>query len=307
MIRRNVLIFHSGGLGDFLLTWPLGLALGRLHPQSRIFYVTQASKGALAAAALRLDCLDAETVWPSLYSDSPNLDARLQKILAESHSIYTFLSAPGDAFSRNVAQLSPQAQITPLQFPPPPDFLGHATEYLLTQLSSVPAVRAAVEQILASITAKGIGATRHNPAGPILIHPGSGNLKKCYPISGLLEVVKKMTRHGKIAKLVLGEAELERFTKADIAHLEGAAPVIRPPRYVDLLAEMNAASAFLGNDSGPTHLAAMTGLPTVALFGPTNPLIWRPLGPKVAVLEGRDFSALTADVIWSVMHRLLDS
>jgi ADP-heptose:LPS heptosyltransferase len=307
LIRRNVLIFHSGGLGDFLLTWPLGLALGRLHPQSRIFYVTQASKGALAAAALRLDSLDAETGWPALYADSANPDDRLRKILAESHSVYTFLATPGDAFFRNVTHLSPQAQITPLQFPPPPDFLGHATEYLLTQLSAVPAVRGAVDQIMASIAAKGVGTTRHNPAGPILIHPGSGNVKKCYPIPGLLDVVKKMTQHGKTAKLVLGEAELERFSKADIARLEQAAPVVRPPRYVDLLTEMNAASAFLGNDSGPTHLAAMTGLPTVALFGPTNPLIWRPLGPKVAVLEGRDFSALTADDIWSVMHRLLDS
>ena len=47
LIRRNVLIFHAGALGDFVLSWPLVMALGRLHPQSRIIVVTHASKGRL--------------------------------------------------------------------------------------------------------------------------------------------------------------------------------------------------------------------------------------------------------------------
>ena len=38
---RNILLFHAGALGDFVVTWPLALALARLHPQSRVFYVTQ--------------------------------------------------------------------------------------------------------------------------------------------------------------------------------------------------------------------------------------------------------------------------
>src|SRR5438067_1389585 len=54
MLRRNVLIFHSGAMGDFILTWPLALALGRLFPQSRIFYVTHRQKGLLAERVLRV-------------------------------------------------------------------------------------------------------------------------------------------------------------------------------------------------------------------------------------------------------------
>jgi ADP-heptose:LPS heptosyltransferase len=46
------------------------------------------------------------------------------------------------------------------------------------------------------------------------------------------------------------------------------------------------AGAFVGNDSGPTHLAAALGRPTVALFGPTDPAVWAPLGPGVRVLAG---------------------
>ena len=44
-------------------------------------------------------------------------------------------------------------------------------------------------------------------------------------------------------------------------------------------------AAYLGNDSGVTHLAALAGVPTVALFGPSDPARWSPLGPRVTVLR----------------------
>ena len=68
MLRRNVLIFHSGALGDFILTWPLALALGRLFPQSRVFYVTARQKGLLAERVLRVESVDVETGWHHLFS-----------------------------------------------------------------------------------------------------------------------------------------------------------------------------------------------------------------------------------------------
>ncbi len=42
---------------------------------------------------------------------------------------------------------------------------------------------------------------------------------------------------------------------------------------------------YLGNDSGITHLAAMLGIPTIALFGPSDPAVWRPIGPDVEVIH----------------------
>jgi ADP-heptose:LPS heptosyltransferase len=48
---------------------------------------------------------------------------------------------------------------------------------------------------------------------------------------------------------------------------------------------LSCADAFVGNDSGVTHLAAAMGLRTVALFCPTDPAVYRPLGPTVTVLR----------------------
>ncbi len=51
---------------------------------------------------------------------------------------------------------------------------------------------------------------------------------------------------------------------------------------------LSRAGVFVGNDSGVSHLAAATGAPTLALFGPTDPGLWSPLGQRVRVLRGAE-------------------
>src|SRR3954453_3483305 len=96
MLRRNVLILHAGALGDFVLAWPLILALGRLHPQSRIIVVTHASKGALAEAALRVESSDIDHGWHGVYASGGDVPEHVTKLLQAAHSIYSFVSAEGD-------------------------------------------------------------------------------------------------------------------------------------------------------------------------------------------------------------------
>ena len=64
------------------------------------------------------------------------------------------------------------------------------------------------------------------------------------------------------------------------------------------------AARFVGNDSGPGHLAAITGTPTLALFGPTDPARWRPLGPHVKVLRREPLEALGVEEVEETLMRL---
>ena len=48
---------------------------------------------------------------------------------------------------------------------------------------------------------------------------------------------------------------------------------------------MKTAGGYIGNDSGVSHLAAYLGLPTVAVFGPSDPKMWRPIGPRVEIVR----------------------
>src|SRR4051812_41405160 len=118
-LRRNVLIFHSGALGDFILSWPLAMAFGRLFAQSRIFYVTQRQKGQLAERALRIESVDAEGGWHGLFADGPagstiGLAPAAMKLLSGAHTIASFVAGgPDSPWVRNVRALTSDAEVLP--------------------------------------------------------------------------------------------------------------------------------------------------------------------------------------------------
>lgn len=291
MLRRNVLIFHAGALGDFVLSWPLVMALGRLHPQSRIIVVTHASKGSLAELALHVESHDVEQGWHGLFTSDAQLPERPARMLEGAHAIYTFMAGE-DAFAKN----APDAQLVSLQPTPPPDYIKHASQHLIDQLGSLSAVRSAVEQMLRSINLRGIGTGRSHD-GDTIVHPGSGSREKCWPAERFVKVIEKLKRKKKDVRVLIGEVEHERFTEAQITSLEKAAGacVRRPATYVELFNELRTASLFIGNDSGPSHLAGAMGLPTIALFGPTDPAVWKPMGPRVRVLHRPKLDAIGVD------------
>jgi ADP-heptose:LPS heptosyltransferase len=80
---------------------------------------------------------------------------------------------------------------------------------------------------------------------------------------------------------------------------------VKPASYVELLDQLNGAAAFVGNDTGPSHLAGIIGVPTVALFGPSNPLHWRPLGPAVRVIHSPAFEAVEVAQVYQTISDLL--
>lgn len=273
-----------GALGDFVLTWPLAMALARLHPQSRIIYVTHAQKGKLAEAALGVESIDIETGWHHLHGRAEMLPESARKLLAGAHSIYSFVADPGDLWTSQASQLAPNADLCVLRPTLPPDYDQHWTEYLLSQLAERPGIAMAVRQMLRSISDRGIG--RRVESGSVtVIHPGSGSPSKCWPANKYLELVHQLKSNGKEACILLGEVEYERWSIDQIKQFEAAAMVLRPASYLELFTLLSKASLFLGNDSGPTHLAGILTIPTFSIFGPSNPAVWRALGPKVYFLR----------------------
>src|SRR5262245_54240897 len=89
-LRRNILIFHQAALGDFIVTWPLALALSRMFPQSRLIYVKASWKGKLAERVLGVESTDAEGGWHSLFAESAELPESARKSLGNSHLIVSF-------------------------------------------------------------------------------------------------------------------------------------------------------------------------------------------------------------------------
>jgi ADP-heptose:LPS heptosyltransferase len=66
---------------------------------------------------------------------------------------------------------------------------------------------------------------------------------------------------------------------------------------LDSMRLIGGASLFIGNDSGPAHIAAAYGVPVVALFGPSNEQVWAPWRTRHRVLKSADLSLVTLDAV----------
>ena len=73
--------------------------------------------------------------------------------------------------------------------------------------------------------------------------------------------------------------------------LQGDSPLIEVSRY------FRKCRAFIGNDSGITHLAAYLGCPTIAVFGPTDPRVWGPVGRRSRVIWKSKLEDITVDEV----------
>jgi len=285
-LKRNVLIFHLGALGDFIITWPIALTMARLFPQSRIFYVTHSQKGALAEKALRIESIDIEAGWHQLFSDDPELPAPSARALAGAHTIISFLAKDNEKWTANVRRANPQAHLITLTTAVPDDFAGHISEFLIEQLATWPAAQTAARQILNSVNDRCILSSR-SQNGPILIHPGSGAARKNWPAENFLQLAEQLRNDGRAVKVLLGDVELEQWPAELVNRFKAVAEVATPKSLTELFSQISSGSALIGNDSGPSHLAGILGLPTVCLFGPTSkPARWKPLGPRVKVVSG---------------------
>ena len=105
----------------------------------------------------------------------------------------------------------------------------------------------------------------------ILLMPGSGGPAKNWPAENYLRLAGRLALSTPVLA-VLGPAEAG--LESDFAKLQ----IISNPGLGALAGLARLSSAFVGNDSGVSHLAAAAGARGVVIFGPTDPARWRPLG-----------------------------
>ncbi|MGO9450067.1 MAG: glycosyltransferase family 9 protein [Candidatus Binataceae bacterium] len=130
----------------------------------------------------------------------------------------------------------------------------------------------------------------------LLVFPGSGSPAKNWPADRFAELAEQIAPV-LMPIVVLGPAE-ERiepnFRARDIPTLSGVGL-----ETVGALARM--AAGFIGNDSGVSHLAAASGARGVAIFGPTDPARWRPLG-DVTIVRRDPLEALEVREVLNILR-----
>ena len=232
MGRRNILLIHQGALGDFVVTWPLALGLGRAFAQSRIYYVTSGQKGALAEKALRVEWADIESGWHHLFCDDPALPEPARRLLSSAQCVIGFVGGDKTAWAKNVTATAPEATLITVSTTPPAEFSGHITDYMLAQLKGWPIVEASMAQMLRSVAARGVGYPR-TTRGLVVLHPGAGSAAKCWPAERFLELTRRLKAQGVPVEVLLGEVELEKWPASQVKAF-GDSTVVRTPETLTL-------------------------------------------------------------------------
>ncbi len=136
---------------------------------------------------------------------------------------------------------------------------------------------------LAGLTLGGLTRIGRVPGPLVCVHPTAGNDMKQWPIAYFAAVIDRLVAaHGAQIVIIGGPGDeavatelLDRLRHRDsVTSLVGKVPLAELPA---LLAGM---SLFLGNDSGPKHIAAGLGVPTVGVHaGTVDVREWGPVGP----------------------------
>ena len=139
-------------------------------------------------------------------------------------------------------------------------------------------------------------------AGAVLLHPGSGSARKNWPAGRFAAVAEMLLARGAQVRLAVGEADVEAAERVEQA-LGQPLSRVTEPSLGELARLLAGCRAYLGNDSGVSHLAGLVGAPTFALFGPTDPRQWQPLGPRVTVLPFDTSPAAVASALLAAQRR----
>lgn len=124
--------------------------------------------------------------------------------------------------------------------------------------------------------------------GPaILLHPGAGWGAKRWPVERYAQaasIIAQQSGCGIVINAAPGEMELGTALATQLEAL-GARPLLLSPTVGQLIELTRRVSLSIGGDTGPLHLAAALGKPTVGIFGPTDPARNGPFHGEFVVLR----------------------
>lgn len=163
----------------------------------------------------------------------------------------------------------------------------------LLHLSALLGLERPLAPVLWSTPAQEAEAARLMGDGPILaLGPGANWAPKQWPAERFAHLAEQLTGEAGIlagARVALFAAEAERPA------IQPLIDAIPPERRMDLIGRIDLAtihaclkraSLYVGNDSGLTHIAAASGVPTLGLFGPSSEVFYGPFGPHCASVRG---------------------
>ncbi len=294
----RILVIRGGAIGDFILTIP---AIHLLRTELSDPHVEILGYPSVADLAVEFGFADATRSIErgpvaGFFVPNGELDPEWRRYFASFDLIVSFLYDPDGFFHENLDRAGAKSVVKGIHRIDESRSLCAAAQ-LAEPLQEIA--------LFPTQTYVSFGLKRSVEAGLVAIHPGSGSPRKNWGYENWRDAARQLCQQHLARKILVvsGEAESERIghflqlLEAEgiaFEHLENA-PL---PEVARRLANCE---RFLGHDSGISHLAAACEVPSLLIFGPTDPNIWAPQNPGVQVViapEGR-LDQVTADDVLS--------
>ncbi len=307
MRATRILLTRLSSLGDVVHTWPLVEALARLSPRPHLTWVVEEQYLPLVAPHPAVDC--AVPVATRRWRRRPGAHT-----LGEIRGVVTLLRQGPPEVALDPQGLVKSAIWAALA--KAPRRIGLAAEvrrervaglfYSETSPSPRPR-RHAVDVALSMLPALGVeppwgawpdgrfllprSAPIHPHAaeeGPVMLLPGTGRASKTWGAGSLIELARRLADAEWEVEVLWGPAEHHlamAVAAAARVHLAPPTPLAELPAY------LARARGVVGGDTGPAHLAAALGVPTVMFHLDTDPRRSGARGSRVALLDGRPGAA----------------
>jgi len=272
-VQSGALIIHPGALGDVLQAVPALRALRGAVRGASLCFAGQPRLGRLLQAlAVVEEARDFEGLGlEALFTDAPIPD-RLARFAGRFGRVVSWFGSRDATYRARLAALAPGAIVAS----PVPEDETAVWRHLVATLGcgSVEASARAPLRVAA------VGGRR-----ALVVHPGSGADWKRWPAPRFAEVIRAVRRHRPLPVIVHQGPADRAAVDALLGGLDGAAERLVEPDLPSLAAVLAGARAYLGGDSGVSHLAAAVGAPSVILFPPAHLRRWAPWSPTATAIE----------------------
>jgi len=303
------LIVQPGAIGDCILTLPLAeymkesLGLGGIDILGHTEYIGFLPGRSCIDSVRSIESIDLHRLFTETTKFVLKDQDSLINAFLEYSLIVTFLGEPNSDFEQNLiftANCSHSAEVITLSLKPPKGFSNHLADFYIRQFVDqsgfslqrhsiqtndclIKATEADINTGKELLREIGLGMGEKL----MVIQPGSGGTKKCWHIENFLAVAKELDSRGIEIIFLLGPAETERYSDETIERISSVGKCLADLSLTQVLGLLSCVDGFIGNDSGITHMAAAIGVRTYSIFGPTNPQVYKSIGPDVTVFASK--------------------
>jgi heptosyltransferase III len=297
----RLLVIFPGALGDLICLGPALRAIARRHHDATLELMARPELARFAIGRMNVAAghsIDRREV-SLLFRDDAGAEPAAHAFFGHFGRIYSFFAADDHNFRQSLSAAA-CGEVTFHRFRPPGD--GHLSRLYLDSIggcgdrleSRIDLARTDFDSADEVLEPAGAAHAKF-----CLVFPGSGSLAKNWPLDRFVKLASDLASFVKPI-VILGPAETAmepHFQERQIVALKGLELEV-------VAALAHQARAFVGNDSGLSHLAAAAGGRGVVLFGPSDPIRWQPLG-AVTILRREPLKALAVGEVLRALRALV--